>query len=403
MTLSEELAWRGFVNQTTFADIKEVDKEKRTFYLGFDASADSQTIGNLAVMMMAHTFMRHGYPAVILAGGATSLIGDPGGKDSERPLQSEETIAKNVANAESQLKKVFDGQAFTLVNNLDWTRDVTILQFLRDIGKYFSMSQLVSRDYIAKRIGEGGEGISYTEFSYTLLQGMDFLHLYREHGVTLQLAVSDQWGNSISGVELIRKAEGGEAHVWTAPLVINKTTGKKFGKSEDGAVWLDESKTSVYKFYQFWLNVDDIGVVDYLKIYTLLSPEEVARLEGAVQENPGAREAQKALAYEVTKLVHGEARAENARNVTAALFGDTPFAQLLTEELDMLALEIPVSASSYVINALVTSGVVPSNGEARRLIDAGAISINGEKISEDAQLHTPSLIKKGKNAFILVR
>ena len=153
MTLSEELAWRGFVNQTTFADIKEVDKEKRTFYLGFDASADSQTIGNLAVMMMAHTFMRHGYPAVILAGGATSLIGDPGGKDSERPLQSEETIAKNVANAESQLKKVFDGQAFTLVNNLDWTRDVTILQFLRDIGKYFSMSQLVSRDYIAKRIG----------------------------------------------------------------------------------------------------------------------------------------------------------------------------------------------------------------------------------------------------------
>lgn len=403
MTLSEELTWRGFVNQTTISDITDLDKEKRTFYIGFDASADSQTIGNMAVMMMAHTFMRHGYRAVILAGGATSLIGDPGGKDKERPMQSEETIAKNVANAETQLKKIFEGESFTLVNNLDWTRDMSVLTFLREIGKHFSMTQLIGRDYIAKRLGEGGEGISYTEFSYTLLQGMDYLHLYREYGATLQLAGSDQWGNSISGVDLIRKAEGVTTHAWTAPLIINKTTGKKFGKSEEGAVWLDPVKTTPFQFYQFWLNADDAGVIDYLKIYTLLEKDVIDRLEEQNRNNPGARHAQRTLAYEVTKLVHGVDRAEQSKNVTAALFGDTPFDQLIHEEIDMLAREIPVATSSNVINALVTTGVCSSNSEAKRLMDSGAISVNGEKISSDTNVTVPSLIKKGKNTFVLVR
>ncbi len=403
MTLSEELTWRGFVNQTTFAEPKKLDEEKRTFYLGFDASADSQTIGNLAVMMMAHVFMRHGYKAVILAGGATSLIGDPGGKDKERPLQSEETIAKNVANAQLQLNKIFEGQAYTMVNNLDWTREMNVLAFLRDIGKHFSMTQLISRDYISSRLGEGGEGMSFTEFSYTLLQGMDYLHLHQTHDVTLQLSGSDQWGNSLSGVDLVRKVEGSTVHVWTAPLIINKATGKKFGKSEDGAVWLDAQKTSTYKFYQFWLNVDDEGVFEYLKIYTLLSKDVIDKLESKSKEDPSLRLAQQTLAYEVTKLVHGLDKAEQARNVTATLFGDTPIEQLLNEELEMLAQEIPTTASSRVVNALVNSGLVASNGEARRLLSGGAIKVNGEKISDDIELKVPSLIKKGKNSFILVR
>ena len=403
MKLSEELQWRGFVNQTTFKDITDLDKEKRTFYHGFDASADSQTIGNLAAMMFDKVFIRHGYKAILLAGGATSLIGDPGGKDAERPIQSEEAIRHNVAMAEKQLRQVFREDPFTLVNNLDWIKPLSTIEFLRDVGKYFGMSTLVQRDYIQKRIGEGGSGMSYTEFSYTLLQGYDFLHLYREYGCTLQLAGSDQWGNSLSGVDLIRKVESKETNVITLPLVINKATGKKFGKSEDGAVWLDPEKTSPYKFYQFWLNVDDAGVGDYLKIYTLIQPEAFDALMAEFEKNPSGRAAQKYLAYEVTKLVHGEDKAESARNVTATLFGDTPVEQLLKEDLEMLAGEIPVTTSSHVINALVTSGVASSNGEARRLIEGAAISINGQKISDDQPLKTPSLIKKGKNTFVLAR
>ena len=288
-------------------------------------------------------------------------------------------------------------------SNYDWLHKVSILDFLRDAGKYFGMSTLVQRDYIAKRIGEGGSGMSFAEFSYTLLQGYDYWHLFNNYGVNLQIGGSDQWGNILSGVDLIRKKEGTAVHGMTAPLVINKATGKKFGKSEAGAVWLDEAKTSVYKFYQFWLNVDDESAIDYLKLFTLLSRDEIEGLEKATNENPAGREAQRVLAHEVTKLVHGGARAEQARNVTAALFGDTPFEQLFKEELDMLAAEIPVSASSHVVNALVTSGLASSNGEARRLIDGGAVSVNGQKITEDIELPVPSLIKKGKNSFVLVR
>jgi tyrosyl-tRNA synthetase len=402
MTLSEELVWRGFVNQTTFKEIKELDKEKRTFYHGFDASADSQTIGNLAAMMFDKVFIRHGYKAILLAGGATSLIGDPGGKDIERPMQSEDTILHNVAMAEKQLKQIFREDTFTLVNNLDWIKSMSTIEFLRDVGKYFGMSTLVQRDYIQKRIGEGGSGMSYTEFSYTLLQGYDFLHLYRKYDCTLQLAGSDQWGNSLSGVDLIRKAEGKETHVITLPLIINKSTGKKFGKSEDGAVWLDSEKTSSYKFYQFWLNVDDEGVGDYIKIYTLIAPEEFDTLMQGFQANPSDRSAQKYLAYEVTKLVHGEESAQSAKNVTATLFGDISVSELSKEDLDVLAQEIPTTTSNDLLGCLVATEVASSNGEARRLIEQGAISINGQKITANQEVNKPSLIKKGKNTFILV-
>lgn len=401
MTLSEELTWRGFINQTTFKDIKELDKEKRTFYHGFDASADSQTIGNLAAMMFDKVFIRHGYKAILLAGGATSLIGDPGGKDIERPMQSEDTILHNVAMAEKQLKQIFREDTFTLVNNLDWIKSMSTIEFLRDVGKYFGMSTLVQRDYIQKRIGDGGSGMSYTEFSYTLLQGYDFLHLYRKYGCTLQLAGSDQWGNSLSGVDLIRKIEGQETHVITLPLIINKATGKKFGKSEEGAIWLDSEKTSSYKFYQFWLNVDDEGVGDYIKIYTLIAPEEFDTLMQEFQANPSDRSAQKYLAYEVTKLVHGEESAQSAKNVTATLFGDISVSELSKEDLDVLAQEIPTTTSNDLLGCLVATEVASSNGEARRLIEQGAISINGQKITANQEVNKPSLIKKGKNTFIL--
>ena len=403
MTLSEELTWRGFYNQTTFTTPDTLDTEKFTLYLGTDPSADSLHVGHLAVYMMVRRFLDRGHKVVLLVGGGTGVIGDPSGKSDERNLLGLDEIAQNKTALANQVSALFSGQQFTLVDNYDWLHKVSILDFLRDAGKHFGMSTLVQRDYIATRIGEGGSGMSFAEFSYTLLQGYDYWHLFNNYGVNLQIGGSDQWGNILSGVDLIRKKEGAAVHGMTAPLVINKATGKKFGKSEAGAVWLDEAKTSVYKFYQFWLNVDDESAIDYLKLFTLLSRDEIESLEKATAENPSGREAQKVLAHEVTKLVHGEGRAEQARNVTAALFGDTPFEQLLSEELDMLAQEIPVIASSHVINALVTSGVASSNGEARRLIDGGAVSVNGEKITDDVELPVPSLIKKGKNSFILVR
>lgn len=403
MTLSEELTWRGFVNQTTLKDIKALDGDPIKFYWGVDPSADSMTVGNFAAAMMVRHFINHGHQATLLVGGATGMIGDPDGKAEERTLKTLDEVAKNKAGIVNEYRRIFDGQHFTIVDNYDWFKDLGYLNFLRDIGKHFSMTQLLDREFVQSRIGEGGAGISYAEFSYSLIQGYDFLHLYREQGVTLQVCGADQWGNSISGAQLIRKLENAEANIWSTPLVINKATGKKFGKSEAGAVWLSQEKTSVYQFYQFWLNADDAGVIDYMKIYTLLPREEIERLEKATQENPGAREAQKILAYEVTKLVHGEDRAEQARNVTTALFGDTPFDQLLDEEVDMLAREIPVSASDNIVNALVTSGLASSNSEARRLLEGGAVSVNGEKVTDDREIPAPSLIKKGKNGFVLVR
>ncbi len=408
MTLSEELTWRGFINQTTLSDIKQLDDKKITFYHGFDASADSQTIGNLAAMMLDKTFVRHGHKAILLAGGATSLIGDPGGKDAERPLQDEETVRYNVAQAEKQLKSVFKDDPFTLVNNLDWTKDLKVLDFLRDVGKHFGMSTLVQRDYIAQRIGKDGAGMSFTEFSYTLLQGYDYLHLFDEHGCTLQLSGSDQWGNILSGVDLIRKMRGKEVHALTMPLTINKATGKKFGKSEDGAVWLDPAKTSVYKFYQFWLNMDDEGASDYLKIYTAIEPDEYEKLIKEFEEDKAGRAAQKYLAYEVTKLVHGEKRAESVKDVSEVLFGQKDFAELTKEDIKELANEVPTVESTDAIQTLTESGLASSNSEARRFIESGAVSINGEKITLETDLKSLKtnngylLLKRGKNTFTLI-
>lgn len=403
MTLSEELTWRGMVNQTTFADITDLDTENRTFYYGTDPSADSMQIGNLAAVMMVRLFMAHGYKGILLAGGATGLIGDPDGKKQERDLKTPEEIAKNVAGLEAQYRQLLPGMDFSIVNNMDWFKDIGYMQFLREIGKYTSMTQLLNRDFIQSRIGEGGSGISYAEFSYALIQGYDFLHLFREHGATLQLCGGDQWGNSVTGVDLIRKLDSAEAHVFSTPLVINKQTGVKFGKSEGGAVWLDPAKTSPYKFYQFWLNCDDETSEDLIKIYTTLERDVIESLIADHRTNPGARALQKTLAREVTDFVHGRERRESVERVTAVLFGGEDFASLSDDDLDALAVEIPTVALQGVVGALVTSGVCASNGEARRLISAGGVSINGQKIFDEVEITEKSLVKKGKNAFVLVR
>jgi len=404
MTLSEELTWRGFVNQTTFSDTGALDGEPITFYWGVDPSADSMHIGQLAMAMMIRHFIAHGHKAILLVGGATGMIGDPDGKDSERDLKSVEEVDRNKAAIADQYRALFSGLDFDMVDNYDWFRNINYLQFLREVGKHFSLTQLLDRDFIKSRIGEGGAGISYAEFSYSLIQGYDFLHLFREKGVTLQIAGADQWGNSISGVQLIRKIEAADAHIWTAPLVINKATGKKFGKSEGGAVWLDPIKTSPYAFYQFWLNVDDAGAIDYLKLYTLLTQNEIEALAAQAAADPSARIAQKALARQVTTIVHGAETYASVERVTDVLFNGATVASLDDADIEALAREIPTTTTGQtVIAALVATKTASSNDEARRLIEQGAISVDADKISEDGLLTGTHLIKKGKNSFILVR
>lgn len=402
MKLSEELQWRGFVNQMTFDDISKVDTPRK-FYFGVDPSADSMQIGNLAAAMMVRLFMEYGHEAYLLVGGATGMIGDPDGRKDEREIRNADTVAHNVECISAQYRRVFEGRDFHLVNNADWFRNINYIDFLYKVGKHMSMTQLLDREFVQARIGEGGSGISYAEFSYSLIQGYDFLHLFREYGVTLQVCGADQWGNSTTGVSLIRKLEGSEAHVYSVPLVINKATGRKFGKSEGGAIWLDENKTSVYKFYQFWLNVDDDGVIDYMKMYTTLDRESIEAIAENHAVNPGARSAQKVLAREVTDIVHGVNRRESVERVTEVLFGGGDFRQLSDDDLDALAKEIPrVDVGVGVIEALVVSGAVSSNGEAKRLLKSGAISLNGEKLTEDQAVNTTSLLKKGKNTFVLI-
>ena len=403
MPLSEELQWRGFVNQTTFTDDTALDQAPVHFYFGVDPSADSMTIGNFAAAMMVRHFIEAGHKAYLLVGGATGMIGDPDGRKDERNLLSLEDIARNKQAIADQYRRVFAGKDFEIVDNYDWFKDINYLDFLRTVGKNVPISQMLGRDFVQSRLGEGGAGISYAEFSYSLIQGYDFLHLNREHGVTLQLCGADQWGNSLAGVDLIRRLDGAEAHVYSTPLVINKATGKKFGKTEDGAVWLDEGKTSVFAFYQFWLNADDEGVADYAKIFTMLSKDQIEGMAQQVRENPSARAAQKTLAREVTAIVHGEDRASSAERVTSVLFGDGSVADLSDDDLALLAAEIPVLEQGVsVVDALVNQGAATSNGDARRLIEGGAVTVNGLKLEQDMIMQQRSLIKKGKNSFILV-
>ena len=401
MKLSEELQWRGFWNQTTFTDDKLIDSENFTLYLGTDPSADSLHVGHLAVYMMVRHFLERGHKVFLLVGGGTGMIGDM--RDTEeRNLLPYEEIEHNKQALKSQVSRIFAGRDFTLVDNADWLAELELLPFLRDIGKNFNMADLVSREFFKARINNG-KGLSFAEFTYTLLQGYDFWHLFNQYGVNLQIGGSDQWGNLLSGVDLIRKKENTEVYAMTAPLLINKSTGRKFGKSEGGAVWLDENKTSVYKFYQFWLNVDDESAIEYMKIFTMLDRDTIEAIAENHAVNPGARSAQKVLAREVTDIVHGSARRESVERVTEVLFGGGDFKKLSDDDLSALAEEIPcVDAGIDVIGALVESGAVGSNGEAKRLLKSGAISLNGEKLAENKVVNNTSLLKKGKNTFVLI-
>lgn len=395
MTLSEELRWRGFVNQTTLPDITELDKRTFTLYFGVDPSADSMQVGNLAAAMMVRHFLNYGHKVVLLVGGGTGIIGDPGGKSEERNLQSLEVIAKNKKAISAQYKTVFDGQDFTIVDNYDWLSKISLLEFLRDIGKHFGMTTLLQRDFIAGRVGPGGSGISYTEFSYTLLQGYDYYHLHQELGVDLQVCGADQWGNTLSGVDLIRKKTGHEVHAYSCPLVINKATGKKFGKSEGGAVWLDPAKTSVFDSYQFWLNSDDEGVIDYLKYFTLLPKTEIVRLVDEFKKDPSQRVAQKALAYEVTKLVHGKAEADKAQEATQKLFSG---------EASELIPTVTLATGDYdVVELLQKTGLATSNSEARRLLDQGGVRLNQKKVTTSTiAIKKNDLLQVGKRRFVKI-
>ena len=404
MTLSEELQWRGFIAEHTLDNVSDLDKAPRNFYWGTDPSADSLHIGHLAALMMCACFVRHGYTPYYLVGGATGQIGDP--KDTvERDLKGLDEIAKNKVALAKQIVRVTHSPADTQVlDNLDWFGEVKFLPFLREIGKAFSMTQLLDRQFVQKRIGEGGSGISYAEFSYTLIQGYDFLHLFRTHHVDLQLCGADQYGNCTSGIHLIRRLEGAKADAYSCPLIIDKVTGRKFGKSEGNAVWLDSEKTSIFDFYQFWLNQPDEVLGEYFKYYTLVTTEELDSILAKHAENPGARYGQRTLARMVTEVVHGESAANSAEKITGILFGEGQITDLSEDELNLLASSFPTAAKgANLLDILVETGLASSKGEGRNFIASGAISINGVKAAEDALVSEIALIKRGKNKFALVK
>ena len=416
MKLSEELVYRGFVAENTFDDPAELDtRENKTFYWGADPSADSLTIGNLAAAMMCACFVKHGYKPYLLVGGATGQIGDP--KDNgERDLKSLDEVEHNKKCIKEQMERVISPVAskdtsITMVDNYDWFKNIKYLDFLREVGKAFSMTQLLDRQFVQNRIGEGGSGISYAEFSYTLIQGYDFLHLYREHGVGMQLCGADQFGNCASGVHLIKRLEGGSADVWSTPLVIDPVSGRKFGKSEGNAVWLAATDngsgnyTSIFDFYQFWLNQTDESVEYLIKIYTFLSKDEIEAILAEHAKAPEKRVAQKALARGVTEVVHGKAAADAIEALTAKLFDSkTDFSEFAEDEIVEFASYLPVAEKgAMLMDILIDNGLAESKKKAREFMSAGAITVNGEKVAEDVAIEQVAIVKKGKNKFVIVK
>ena len=411
MKLSEELLYRGFSAKTTIENPEELDTRKsKKFYWGADPSADSLTIGNLAALMMCACFVRHGYKPYLLVGGATGQIGDPK-ENGERDLKTLDEVEHNKACIKNQIENIVKSDEVVMVDNLDWFSNIKYLDFLREVGKAFSMTQLLDRQFVQNRIGDGGAGISYAEFSYTLIQGYDFLHLYREHGVDLQLCGADQYGNTTSGIHLIRRLEDGDADVWSTPLIIDPVTGRKFGKSEGNAVWLAATDngsgnyTSIFDFYQFWLNQPDEAVEYLIKIYTLLEKEEIESILTQHRQKPEKRIAQRALARGVTEVVHGKDNAEAIENLTKVLFDrNTNFAEFSEDELNEFAVYLPtVNRGVKLVDALVANGLAESRKKAREFVAQGAVTVNGAKLKDDVELNQVAIIKKGKNKFLIVR
>lgn len=394
----------------------------RTVYCGFDPTADSLHIGNLVPLLALRRFQMAGHRPILLVGGATGMIGDPGGRNSERVLQTAEEVRNFVPKIREQASRFLDFEpgdtSAIVVDNMEWTEDLTVIDYLRDIGKHFSVNAMIQKDTVRRRLEDDSSGISYTEFSYAILQSWDFVVLNRRYDCTIQMGGNDQWGNIVSGIDLIRRMEGKQAHAITYPIIAT-SDGTKFGKSMGNAIWLDPARTSPYSFYQFWINTADDDVMRYMRIFTFLSPEEIARLEAAHEQDPGARTAHTALAREVTRLVHGDEGLEAAERISEAMFRNT-LDKLSESDLAELALDgLPstdVEGDVDLMAILVDSGlaVTPrgevTQGQARKLITGNAVSVNGEKISDteykltrDAALYGRyHLVQKGKKNHHLV-
>ncbi|MEK3787177.1 tyrosine--tRNA ligase [Paenibacillus sp. FSL K6-1230] len=417
MNIIDELEWRDAINQQTDAEgLRALANEKAvSVYCGIDPTGDSMHIGHLIPFMVLKRFQLAGHRPVILIGGATGTIGDPSGRQTERSLQTLEQVQANVDALTAQMKKLFvtegDNQ-IRLVNNYDWTHKINVIEFLRDYGKNFSINTMLAKDVVSSRLDSG---ISFTEFSYQILQSLDYLHLFRNEDVQLQIGGSDQWGNITSGLDFIRKKEGAEAKAFglTIPLML-KADGTKFGKTAGGAVWLDPKKTTPYEFYQFWANSDDRDVVKYLKYFTFLEKEQIDELAQKVETEPHKREAQKMLAEEMTRFVHGEEMLEQAKRITAALFsGD--IRSLTADEIEQGFKEMPTYEVSKdaknIVDWLVDLGIEPSKRQAREDITKGAISINGERVNDIAVEITAEqaiggrfiIVRKGKKSYSLVK
>ncbi len=384
MNLYEDLKWRGLIKDVSSPELERLlNEEKITFYWGTDPTADSLHIGHYSSLVTAKRLARHGHKPILLIGGATGLIGDPR-PSGEREIISKETLDRYYEGIKKQVTNLFDGN-IELVNNYDWMKDYTFLDFLRDIGKHINVNYILNKDIINRRLDEG---ITYAEFSYTLIQGYDYLHLFKEKGVTLQAAGSDQWGNITTGIELIRKIEGKEAYGFTMPLILD-ATGKKIGKSEGNALWIDKEKTSPYKIYQYFINTDDSLVIHYLKVFTFLSREEIESLEESVKTEPEKRLAQKALAYEVVKDLHGEEEALKVKKESEEIFASKGMGES-TETV-----EVNSNLNISIVDFLMLTNMFPSKSEARRMVEQNAISINGEKTSDPKAIIDSSFIKDG--------
>lgn len=414
--LLDDLAWRGLISQTTGDDELRaaLDAGPVTLYCGFDPTAPSLHHGNLVQILTVRRFQEAGHNPLLLVGGATGLVGDPR-ETGERVLNPVETVQEWVERIRAQIEPLmsFEGEhPAVMVNNYDWTKDMSAIDLLRDVGKHFRMGTMLTKETVSRRLNSE-EGLSYTEFSYQVMQGMDFLELYRRHGCTLQTGGSDQWGNLTAGTELIRKAEGVKAHALATPL-ITKADGTKFGKTEGGAVWLAPDMMSPYAFYQFWLNQDDADVVKLLKVFTFLSRAQIEALEAKVEAEPFRREAQRTLAWEVTCLVHGEPAAQGAVDASRALFGQGELTALDAATLDGCAEELggaAVAAGSLVVDALVEAGVVDSKSAARRAIQEGGAYVNNAKVADADATLVPAnslaggwfVLRRGKKTIGLVR
>lgn len=418
MNLLEDLQFRGLINQVTDEEgLKALlSEEKITLYCGFDPTGDSLHIGHLVGILLLKRFQMAGHSPIALVGGATGLIGDPSGKKAERTLNSKEVVEHYSMRIKEQLSQFLDfdneQNPAKVVNNYDWTGNMDVITFLRDVGKNFGLNYMLSKESVQTRLESG---ISFTEFSYMILQSLDFLKLYENEKCVLQVGGSDQWGNITAGLELIRKSkEDAKAYGLTVPLVT-KSDGTKFGKTEGGAIWLDREKTSPYEFYQFWINTDDRDVIKYLKYFTFLSKEEIERLSHEMQEAPEKRAAQKALAEEVTKLVHGEEALHQAIKISSALFNGQ-ISELSAAEIkqgfkDVPSFEYEGDEEIGLVDLLVMSKVSPSKRQAREDISNGAISINGEKVTDTNYVMTKSdrieeqftVIRRGKKKYYLIK